>query len=89
MDASLPRAAVLAAMLSLPAFAVAMAGGRPTATQQLDRVAYAVYGAESSHGTNPAMWRPDPAGPQGPMQVTAKAATDVGSGDRFDPTQNR
>ncbi|MGH7110015.1 MAG: lytic transglycosylase domain-containing protein [Stellaceae bacterium] len=89
MAASLPRAAVLAAMLSLPALAVAMAGGRPAATQQLDRVAHAVYGAESSDGTNPAMWRPDPAGPQGPMQVTAKAATDVGSGDRFDPAQNR
>lgn len=89
MAASLPRAAVLAAMLSLPAFAVAMAGGRSAATQQLDRIAYAVDGAESSHGRNPAMWRPDPAGPQGPMQVSAKAATDVGGGDRFDPTQNR
>jgi hypothetical protein len=89
MNASLPRAALLAALLCLPAFAVTTAGGRPTATRQLDRVAYAVDGAESSHGRNPAMWRPDPAGPQGPMQVSAKAATDVGGGDRFDPAQNR
>ena len=89
MNASLPRAVVFAAMLSLPAFAVATPGGRPTMTRQLDRVAYAVDGAESSHGRNPAMWRPDPAGPQGPMQVSAKAATDVGGGDRFDPAQNR
>jgi len=35
------------------------------------------------------MWRPDPFGPQGPMQVGEAAATDVGGGDRFDPTQNR
>lgn len=88
MAASLPRAAVLAAMLSLPAFAVAMAGGRSAATQQLDRIAYAVDGAESSHGRNPAMWRPDPAGPQGPMQVSAAAAAAVGGGDRFDIDEN-
>ncbi|HJU15896.1 MAG TPA: lytic transglycosylase domain-containing protein [Stellaceae bacterium] len=84
----LPHAAVLAALLTLPAFAAA-AGGRPTATRQLDRVAYAVDGAESSHGQNPAMWRLDPAGPQGPMQVSAKAAVDVGGGNRFDASQNR
>jgi Transglycosylase SLT domain len=35
------------------------------------------------------MWRPDPSGPQGPMQVSKAAASDVGSGDRFDLTQNR
>ncbi len=35
------------------------------------------------------MWRPDPSGPQGPMQVTAAAATDVGGGDRFDEAKNR
>ena len=57
--------------------------------QELDRIAYAVDGAESSHGTNPAMWRPNPAGPQGPMQVSDKAARDVGGGDRFDIAQNR
>src|SRR6266849_67577 len=56
----------------------------------LDRVAIAVDGAESSHGEDRGMWRPDPSGPQGPMQVSEAAATDVGgSGDRFDLTQNR
>ena len=55
----------------------------------LDRIAYAVDGAESSHGANPRMWRLDLAGPQGPMQVTAAAAADVGGGDRFDEQQNR
>jgi hypothetical protein len=55
----------------------------------LDRVAGAVDGAESSHGQDLAMWRPDPSGPQGPMQVTAAAATDVGGGDRFDEAKNR
>src|SRR6266478_8852378 len=55
----------------------------------LDRVAIAVDGAESSHGQDMAMWRPDPSGPQGPMQVSEAAATDVGGGDRFDLWQNR
>jgi Transglycosylase SLT domain len=55
----------------------------------LERVADAVDGAESSHGTDPAMWRDDPSGPQGPMQVSEAAASDVGGGDRFDPAQNR
>jgi Transglycosylase SLT domain len=55
----------------------------------LDRVAFAVYGAESSHGADPAMWRPEFDGPQGPMQVSAAAALDSGGGDRFDLTQNR
>jgi hypothetical protein len=55
----------------------------------LDRVAAAVDGAESSHGQDLAMWRLDPFGPQGPMQVTAAAATDVGGGDRFDEAENR
>src|SRR5256714_15270037 len=35
------------------------------------------------------MWRPEPTGPQGPMQVSAAAAVDVGDGDRFDETENR
>ncbi len=34
------------------------------------------------------MWRADPAGPQGPMQVSAAAAADAGGGDRFDENQN-
>jgi len=55
----------------------------------LDRIAYAVDGAESSHGEDPTMWRPDPSGPQGPMQVSGPAAADVGGGDRFDSTENR
>ena len=55
----------------------------------LDRIAYAVDGAESSHGADPRMWRPDSDGPQGPMQVSAAAAADVGGGDRFDEQQNR
>jgi hypothetical protein len=55
----------------------------------LDRIAHAVDGAESSHGEDLGMWRPDPSGPQGPMQVTEAAATDVGGGDRFDTVQNR
>src|SRR5215469_6938432 len=55
----------------------------------LDRVASAVDGAESSHGQDIAMWRPEPSGPQGPMQVSEAAAADVGGGDRFDLLQNR
>src|ERR1700719_1770436 len=55
----------------------------------LDRVAIAIDGAESSHGEDRGMWRPDPSGPQGPMQVSEAAAADVGGGDRFDLTQNR
>src|ERR1043166_3912544 len=66
-----------------------VAGEVTPSRRELDRIAYAVDGAESSHGTNPAMWRPNPAGPQGPMQVSEKAARDVGGGDRFDVAQNR
>ena len=55
----------------------------------LDRVAFAVDGAESSHGADPGMWRSEPNGPQGPMQVSAAAAADAGGGDRFDEKQNR
>ena len=50
------------------------------AATPLDRVAIAVDGAESSHGEDRGMWRPDPSGPQGPMQVSEAAATDVGGG---------
>lgn len=62
---------------------------RIMAAAPLDRVATAVDGAESSHGQDIGMWRLDPSGPQGPMQVSEAAATDVGGGDRFDLTQNR
>ena len=66
-----------------------LAARNPDPTAPLDRVASAVDGAESSHGSDMAMWRPDPSGPQGPMQVSEAAATDVGGGDRFDALQNR
>jgi hypothetical protein len=62
--------------------------GSPDAGE-FDRIAHAVHGVESSHGTNPAMWRPSLSGPQGPMQVSAAAAVDVGGGDRFDIADNR
>jgi Transglycosylase SLT domain len=61
----------------------------PLRTEALDRVALAVDGVESSHGANAKMWRPEVDGPQGPMQVSAAAAMDVGDGDRFDPGENR
>src|SRR6516165_3408092 len=64
-------------------------GVRSSIITALDRVAYAVDGAESSHGEDLAMWGPDPSGPQGPMQVSEPAAADVGGGDRFDSTENR
>lgn len=54
-----------------------------------DVVAQAVEGAESSYGRDPAMWRADPRGPQGPMQVSEAAAIDVGGGNRFDINENR
>jgi hypothetical protein len=61
----------------------------PASAADLDRVAFAVDGAESAHGIDPRMWHPEPGGPQGPMQVTAAAAFDVGGGDRFDIAENR
>jgi Transglycosylase SLT domain len=64
-------------------------GLRANVSTPLDRIAYAVDGAESSHGADLAMWRSDPSGPQGPMQVSEAAAADVGGGDRFDSTENR
>jgi Transglycosylase SLT domain len=81
--------AVFAAILCSYTFRPALAGERTTANSDLDRVTYAVDGAESSHGKDLSMWRPDPAGPQGPMQVSEKAARDVGNGDRFEAEQNR
>jgi hypothetical protein len=61
----------------------------PAKGLDLDRVAFAVDAAESSHGTDPLMWRPALDGPQGPMQVSAAAALDLGGGDRFDLAANR
>jgi hypothetical protein len=66
-----------------------LAGDGKAAATELDRVVYAVDGAESSHGRNASMWRARLDGPQGPMQVTEKAAIDVGGGNRFDIAQNR
>ena len=79
-------ASVLAVMLldlGDPVFA------EKTGSAELDRITYAVDGAESSHGKNAAMWRPNLTGPQGPMQVGEKAALDVSGGDRFDLVENR
>jgi hypothetical protein len=67
----------------------AIEGTQPSISATLDRVAYAVDGAESSHGEDLTMWRPDPSAPQGPMQVSEAAAADVGGGDRFDWIENR
>ena len=61
----------------------------PGGAALLDRLTYGVDGAKSSHGADPRMWRPEPEGPQGPMQVSAAAAADVGGGDRFDEQRNR
>jgi hypothetical protein len=91
------RAAAIILLLSQLIAASTLAGERKmpratansTANDPLDRVAFAVDGAESSHGADGAMWRVDPTGPQGPMQVSEAAAIDVGGGDRFDTTQNR
>ena len=74
---------LLMILMIVGAAQVASAGGI------LDRIAYGVDGAESSHGGDPGMWRSEPNGPQGPMQVSAAAAADVGGGDRFDETENR
>jgi hypothetical protein len=61
----------------------------PADAGELDRIAFAVDGIESRHGADWRMWRPEFDGPQGPMQVSAAAAFDVGGGDRFDLRQNR
>src|SRR5437763_1942859 len=82
-------ALLLCTGLNLTGMARSVAAEAGPARQDLERIAYAVAGAESSYGRNPAMWRPNLAGPQGPMQVSEKAARDVGGGDRFDIAQNR
>jgi hypothetical protein len=90
------RAAAILLLLSQFIAASTFAGERkprhaakPAPGNPLDRVAFAVDGAESSHGADERMWRADPIGPQGPMQVSLAAAMDVGGGDRFDAEQNR
>jgi Transglycosylase SLT domain len=81
----------VAAMICAIASAGAASAGSLVAGRGavLDHIALAVDGAESSHGADPNMWRVDLDGPQGPMQVSAAAAADVGGGDRFDPAANR
>jgi hypothetical protein len=79
----------LVAIFFLLICGTAIAGQQTRSPSDLDRVTYAVDGAESSHGNNPAMWRADPSGPQGPMQVSEKAASDAGGGNRFDMDRNR
>ena len=85
------RQAVLYSVLLITSliFSDPASAGKAKGSTELDRVVNAVEGAESSHGTNPGMWRAEPAGPQGPMQVSEKAAIDVGGGNRFDFEQNR
>ena len=83
------RAAAQESQRSLAAKTAPAAPLEPGRAAVLDRVAYAVEGAESSYGTDPLMWGPDPNGPQGPMQVSADAAGDVGGGNRFDARENR
>ncbi len=93
--ASVVLAGERAGLRDAPALVGKLAHSGPPAAEnadpmaRLDRVASAVDGAESSHGNDMAMWRPDPSGPQGPMQVSEAAATDVGGGDRYDLLQNR
>jgi hypothetical protein len=71
------------------AFAESCPAAPPTGEGgSLNRLAYAIDGVESRHGADPGMWRADPNGPQGPMQVSAAAATDAGGGDRFDEKEN-
>lgn len=76
------RGAAIRELFSIDLFGPANGG-------ELNRIAFAVDGIESRHGADPRMWRPSLTGPQGPMQVSAAAAFDVGGGDRFDLVQNR
>ena len=82
-----PAVTVVRGIPSRDAPAIGLFG--PANGGELDRIAFAVDGVESRHGADPGMWRPEFDGPQGPMQVSAKAAFDVGGGDRFDLRQNR
>jgi len=61
----------------------------PGGEDQFLRIADAVHGVESGYGTDSRMWRLyNINGPQGPMQVSAAAALDVGGGNRFDVYEN-
>jgi transglycosylase-like protein with SLT domain len=78
-----------AAQANRPSLAEATIGLDRGGAAALDRIAFAIDGVESGHGTDPKMWGLNPDGPQGPMQVSAAAAEDAGGGDRFDERQNR
>ena len=82
-----PVTVLRGSVASVPPPAIGLFG--PPREADLDRVAFAVEGAESSHGTDPRMWSPEWAAPQGPMQVSAAAAADLGGGNRFDIFENR
>ena len=84
-----PLQAAVTVVRGIPREEPAIALFAPADHGELDRIAFAVDGVESRHGSDPRMWRPEPNGPQGPMQVSAAAAFDVGGGDRFDLRQNR
>jgi transglycosylase-like protein with SLT domain len=86
-DPRLPTVTVMRGPSARDPFAVDLFG--PANGGELDRVAFAVDGVESRHGADLRMWRPEPNGPQGPMQVSLAAALDVGGGDRFDMRENR
>ena len=88
--ASLPGWLVFAFGLVIAGSSVAGAASLiPGSPEMLDRLTSAIDGTESSYGTDARMWRANLDGPQGPMQVSAAAAADVGGGDRFDPIENR
>ena len=91
LHASAVAPALLLILACAPGAETACAEGglQRGAATALDSVAFAVDGVESSHGADPKMWRPEPDGPQGPMQVSAAAAADAGGGDRFEERANR
>jgi hypothetical protein len=82
-----PVTVLRGSLAPVPSPAIGLFG--PAREADLDRVAFAVEGAESSHGRDPRMWSPEWSAPQGPMQVSAAAAADVGGGNRFDMFENR
>src|ERR1051326_8927339 len=51
----------------------ALAREKAITSTELERVADAVDGVESSHGMDTSMWRAKPEGPQGPVQVSQKS----------------
>ncbi len=90
--AAVKRAALLASLPPAPKPIRAVTGGAARffsgRAPGLDRIAAAIDAAESNYGTNPRMMRADFEGPQGPMQISAIAAADIGGGNRFDLREN-